>query len=110
VDGQPGLFFVIAMDLQLLLGLLLYVVLSPITTGGFRDFGAAMSDSGTRFFLVEHLLTMVVAVVLVHIGRARSRRATDDQAKARTAAIFYTLALLVILLGMPWFRPLLPTM
>ncbi len=110
MDGQPGLFFVIAMDLQLLLGLLLYVVLSPITTSAFRDFGAAMSNSGIRFFLVEHALTMVVAVVLAHIGRAMSRRATDGQAKARTAAIFYTLALIVILLGMPWFRPLLPTM
>src|SRR5690606_24139022 len=104
------MFFVISLDLQLLLGLLLYVVLSPITTSGFRDLGAAMSNSGVRFFLVEHALTMVVAVVLGQIGRTMSRRATDDQTKARTAAIFYTLALVAILLGMPWFRPLLPAM
>ena len=95
------------MDIQLLLGLLLYFVFSPITKTAFQDFGAAMADSELRYFAVEHLLMMVIAVVLVHIGRALSRRADTDNSKYKRAAIFFTLSLLVVLAAIPWFRPLL---
>ena len=67
-----------------------------------------MSNSDLRFFLVEHLVGMIIAVVLAHVGRATSRRAEDDNGKFKRAAIFHTLAMLVVLLSIPWFRPLLP--
>ena len=51
---------------------------------------------------------MVIAVILVHIGRALSRRADNDNGKFKRAAIFFTLGLLVVLAAIPWFRPLLP--
>lgn len=108
IDDRLGLGFTSTIDIQLLLGLLLYFVLSPITRQAFQDFGAAMSNSDLRYFAVEHFLMMVIAVVLAHIGRAMSRRATTDVGKHKRAAIFYTLALLVILASIPWFRPLLP--
>src|SRR5438477_2986272 len=63
-----GLIFMIALDLQLLLGLLLYGLLSPYTAAAMKDFGAAMRDPVLRFWVVEHLTTMVSAVVLVHVG------------------------------------------
>ncbi len=99
-----GRLFTISVDLQLLIGLLLYFVFSPITTGAFRDFGAAMKDDHTRFFLVEHLPVMVVAIVLIHIGAARARRVN----RARPAALFYSIAMVLMLLAIPWWRPLLP--
>ncbi|MBK8985463.1 MAG: hypothetical protein IPM39_05170 [Chloroflexi bacterium] len=108
LDNSAGLFFTISLDVQLLLGLLLYGVLSPITTGSFSNFGAAMSNSDTRFWLVEHLFTMVVAVVLAHVGRSLSKKAPTHVAKHKRAAIFFTLALIAVLAGIPWFRPLLP--
>jgi len=108
LDNKLGLFFTISMDVQLLLGLLLYVVLSPITTAAFSDFGAAMADPTTRFWLVEHIFTMVIAVILAHVGRTLSKKAVVDVAKHQRAAIFFALAIIFVLSGIPWFRPLLP--
>jgi len=108
LDDRLGLGFTITMDIQLLLGLLLYFVFSPITKTAFRDFGAAMAESDLRYFAVEHILMMVIAVILVHIGRALSKRADTDAGKHKRAAIFFTLGLLVVLAAIPWFRPLLP--
>jgi hypothetical protein len=107
-DQKLGTFAGIGVDLQLLFGLLLYFVFSPITTSSFRNFGEAMGVSDLRFFLVEHSLLMVLAVVFVHLGSILPRKAADDQKKHRQAAIWFGLTLLVVLVGTPWFRPLFP--
>ncbi len=110
VDSQFGLIFTIGMDVQLLLGLLLYFVLSPITQHAFANFAQVMRNANDRFFAVEHISIMVIAVVLAHVGRARSKKATTDVGKHKTAAIFFILALVAVLAGIPWQRPLFPTM
>jgi hypothetical protein len=112
-DSRAGLLFIAVLDLQFLLGLLLYVFLSPTVRTAFVNFGAAMKDPMLRFFAVEHVLGMIVAITLAHIGRARTKKATPDDRKFRAAAVFYTLALVVILLSIPWpgmpaGRPLWP--
>lgn len=107
-DRRAGLFFTAAMDVQLLLGLLLYVFFSPITRTALSDLGAAMSDPGARFFVIEHLFYMVLAVVFAHLGNTFSKKAAQPADKHRRAAIWYTLAVLAIILGMPWMRPLIP--
>lgn len=107
-DRKLGLFAGIGIDLQLLVGLLLYFVFSPITTTSFSNFGAAMGASDRRFFLVEHSSLMLLALIFVHLGSVLARKATDDQKKHRQAAIWFGLTLLVVLLGTPWFRPLFP--
>jgi len=106
LDDQLGLLFSTSLDVQLLLGLILYVFLSPLTQAAFKNFGAAMASSPLRFFAVEHLVMMVIAVVLGHVGRALSKKATEATAKHRLAAILYGLATLAILLAIPWSRPL----
>ncbi len=107
-DRRAGVFFTSAMDTQLLLGLLLYLFFSPITRAALSDIGAAMSDPGARFFAFEHLFYMFLAVVFAHLGSAFSKKAAQPADRHRRAAIWYTLAVLAILLGMPWMRPLLP--
>jgi hypothetical protein len=108
-DRKALSFYAIGMDIQLLLGLLLYFFLSPITTAAFSDFGAAMSNSAIRFFAVEHILMMVVAVVLAHIATITARRATTSASKFNRAAIWLTLSVLAVLAAIPWgTRPLLP--
>lgn len=107
-DRKLGTFAGIGVDIQLLLGLLLYFVYSPITTSSFANFGAAMGASDRRFFLVEHSSLMLLALIFVHLGSVMARRATGDQKKHRQAAIWFGLTLLVVLLGTPWFRPLFP--
>jgi hypothetical protein len=113
LDDRAGRLFVMAVDTQVLVGLILYGILSPITRTALADMGAAMKDATLRFYAVEHLAIMLGAVALVHIGRSRTRKAGTDAARQRTAAIFFTLALLLILVGTPWpfraiGRPLLP--
>jgi hypothetical protein len=106
-DGKVGMFYSVSLDIQLLLGLILYFVLSPITRIAFSDFGAVMGNSDLRFFVLEHLLMMVLAVIFAHVGVATAKRVDDSQIKFRRTAIWFSLSLIVILVGMPWFRPLL---
>lgn len=102
LDDRLGLIFTSVLDLNLLLGLLLYFVLSPITTDAFKDMGAAMGNGATRFFAVEHILFMIIAVVVAHIGRSRSKKAVSDAGKHKQAAIFFTAAMVLVLLAIPW--------
>ena len=110
-DEKAGFWFVAATDLQFLLGLLLYVAVSPITRVAFQDFGSAMSNSVLRFWAVEHAFGMLVAVALVHVGRARTKKAPEAK-RHRLAAIFFGIALIAMFLTIPWpgmpaARPLL---
>lgn len=109
-DDRAGFWFVTALDLQLLLGLLLYAFFN-LTHHPFSDPGATMKDPALRFWAVEHLAGMVIGVALAHIGRVRSRKA-DSLRRHKVVAIFFGLSLLVILASIPWpgtanARPLL---
>ena len=101
-DDLGGRILTIAVDTQMLVGLILYGLLSPITWAAFSNMGAAMKDPTLRFYAVEHVVMMVIAIALVHVGRTRVQKATSDAAKHRTAAIFFTLALVFILAAIPW--------
>lgn len=102
LDKRLGIIFTSAMDTQLLIGLLLYFFYSPVTTNALRDLGGAMSQSDIRFFAVDHLFAMLIAVVLAHIGWARAKKASSDSAKFRQIAIFFGLAIVLVLLSIPW--------
>jgi hypothetical protein len=101
-DERAGFWFATLIDLQMLLGLLLYFALSPITKAALQDFGAAMRSGGLRFWAVEHLFGMVVAVALVHAGRSRTKKLTEAAARHKVASICFVLALLAILISIPW--------
>jgi heme A synthase len=106
-DRKALSFYSIGMDIQLLLGLLLYFVVSPFMANIRSNFGGAMSDSSLRFFAVEHLLMMVVAVVLAHVAVVMAKRANLSSSKFRQGAIWLTLSVLAVLVSIPWAqRPL----
>ena len=102
-----GIIFVAALDLEFLVGLILYFGASPITKMAFQNMAAAMKDHEMRFFAVEHTFYMFLAVILAHVGGALSRKARTDLVKYRGAAICYSVSLLLMLAGIPWWRPLL---
>jgi len=106
-DNITGLILTIFMDIQFLVGIILYAVVSPITKAAFSDFGAAMKNADLRFYAVEHILMMVIALVLVHIGRSKSKKTVAPWKKHRAAAIFYGIALVLILAAIPWERALM---
>jgi hypothetical protein len=102
-----GIFFVVCIDLEFLLGLILYFVASPLVRAAFHNMAAAMKNHELRFFAVEHTTYMLLAVVCAHLGAALSRKAKTDVVKYRGAAISYAFSLLLIVAGTPWWRPLL---
>ena len=106
-DKVTGLLLVIFMDIQFLVGIILYAFVSPITKAAFADFGAAMSNPSLRFYAVEHITLMIIALVLVHIGRSKSKKASRPVNQQRAAAIYYTISLILILAAIPWDRALM---
>lgn len=102
LDQSTARRLVVALDVQLLLGFVLHLWASPFTTEAFGDFGATMRNAPLRFFVVEHPFGMLVAVALAHIGNARLKKHTESAARHKTALVFFGLALLIILLSIPW--------
>ncbi len=80
-----GIIYVVAMDLELITGVLLYLGASP----------------NLRSVLAGHGVAMVMAVLLAHVGGALTRKAPSDVLKYRGAAIAWILSLLVMLAGIP---------
>ncbi len=111
-DNKASMWYVSFLDIQLLLGLLLYFVLSPVTTAALQNFGGAMGNSSVRFFLIEHSVMMFIAVVVAHVGRTLVKRAADAAAKHRRNAIWMAISIIIVLASIPWpfypaARPLL---
>lgn len=100
-DARLGMLFTVFFDVQVLLGVLLYLVRG---WGGvaLSDIGAAMRDAALRFFAVEHIGLMLVALVFTHIGRSLSKKAPEGIQKHRRAAIWFGAALLLTLAAIPW--------
>jgi hypothetical protein len=109
-ERKIGLIFTSSVDLQLLIGVLLYFVYSNWALKAILDRGMAfvMGESEYRFFAIEHAFFMILAVVFAHLGSALPKKVDDPQSKFKRAAIWYFLALILILAGIPWGRPLLP--
>ena len=101
-DNRIGMIYTTSLDVQLLLGLLLFFVLSPITRAAMSSMGSAMQNEVTRFFLVEHFPLMLIAIIIAHIGRSRARKASDDNGMHRLSFILYAISLVLILLAIPW--------
>jgi uncharacterized Tic20 family protein len=109
-----GRAFAVTMDLQLVVGLVLYVVLSPTVAAGLGDMSGAMGDAQHRFWIVEHPAAMVLALVLAHVGAAKSRRAVRTEDGPGPSAWYFTIAFLLVVAVLPWpfldhGRPLLPS-
>ncbi|HWQ83587.1 MAG TPA: hypothetical protein VN363_03420 [Anaerolineales bacterium] len=109
-DRKIGSFIAMALDIQVLLGLILYIFFSPFGLQAFRNsnFSSIMGQREISFFAIEHPLIMILAVVFAHLGVSQPRKAEKPNKKHRLAAIWFGLALVLILLGMPWARPLFP--
>lgn len=97
-----GLALVSAIDLQFVVGLTIYTLLSPITHAAFANMREAMHNAQLRFFTVEHAGSMLVVVALVHIGNVHARRAKTDVQRYRRFAIWTSVAAILMFLAIPW--------
>lgn len=96
-DKKINLFALIFTHIQLLIGLVLYFISPKVIFSS-----EAMKSDVLRFFLVEHSLLMVIAVILITIGYSRSKKALDAGKKFKSVLIFYLLGLILMLIGIPW--------
>jgi len=103
-DNRTGLLLTIVVDLMLLIGLALWYF-GPYGYEQIQNAGsmsAVMKDSTARFFAVEHITAMLIAVILIHIGKAQAKKSISDRAKHRRTVIYYLIALIIILVSIPW--------
>ncbi len=101
-----GLFTMIAAHITLLLGLY-QVIFGRFSWTNIPEGVSVMKDSIWRFFLVEHPLSMIIAIVLITIGSGVHKKNITDTKKHKKAALMFLLALILILAVVPWpFRML----
>lgn len=99
-DKRLALFTLILSHLQLVVGLILYF----IGPKGFiyTSVEGFMKDAVMRLYAVEHISVMLIAIALITVGYSRAKRNPDSQRKFRSLAIFYSIALVLILSRIPW--------
>ena len=101
-DKKKALFALIFTHIQFLIGLVLYFISPKVVFSG-----ASMKDDVLRFFLVEHVSLMVLAIILITIGYSKAKRITMDGKKFKTIMVYYAIGLILILASIPWpFRNL----
>jgi len=87
--------------IQLVIGVWLYCI-SPVVSYFLHNFSTAMRERQIRFFGMEHITMMIIAITVLTIGSAKTKRKPTDQEKFKTMAIWFTLALVIILSSIPW--------
>ncbi len=97
-DRKVGLFTFVFSHIQLLIGLGLYFI-SP-KVGSMSS--EVMKNATARFFTVEHISMMLLAIILISIGYISAKKAVDSSAKFKKTFIFYLIALILILIAIPW--------
>lgn len=89
-----NLFAMISVHTQLLVGIILYF-LSP-----FVKFNSeTMKNADTRYWTIEHLTMMIIAIILITIGHSKSKKLALPERKHKTIAIYYTVALLIVIVA-----------
>lgn len=104
LDNILAASYVGTIHLQVLVGIILYAFLSPITQAAFSDFGGAMKNAEMRFWAVEHITVMILVAVFAQIGRSKSKKKSEAGQKFKLQTIFFLISLLLMLWGIPWGR------
>lgn len=100
-DFRISLFTLIVSHIQLLIGLILYFV-SPRFELWSELGGGVMGNSLARLYLVEHPFVNILAVALITIGYSKHKKKLTSNVKLKTIAVFYTVALVLLLSRIPW--------
>ena len=92
--------------IQLIFGILVYVQ-SPLVKYFWKNFKSASQDLDFTFFGIIHIFLMLTAIVFITIGSALAKRKETDREKFRTMLVWFSIALLIIFIAIPWpFSPL----
>jgi len=114
-DKKIWLFTMISAHTTLLIGLILLFV-GRVNFTNVPEGDSIMKNTTYRFFLVEHPMMMIIAIVFITIGRGQVKKPVPDAIKYKKAFWFFVLALILILAAIPWpgreiiGRPYFPNM
>jgi hypothetical protein len=100
-DRKIALFALIAIHIQLLVGVILYFV-SPNGLNMIKRVGMGGLTTESRLLALEHPLINIIAIVLITIGWSKHKKLITSESKFKTFSIFYGLGLLLILSRIPW--------
>ena len=102
-DFRISLFVLIVTHIQFLIGLILYFV-SPLGLKNISNMGMGevMKNSTFRLYAVEHPMVMLLTVIFITIGYSKHKKKLLSSGKFKTLAIFYTIALILMLSRIPW--------
>ena len=100
-DNTLRLITLSAAHVQATIGLALYCI-SPIVAYFFSNFKEAVHEKEFRFFGMEHSLMMLTAVILISIASISSKKQKTDAQKFKVLAIWFSIAVLIILFSIPW--------
>ncbi|MEN9988474.1 MAG: hypothetical protein RLZZ585_1513 [Bacteroidota bacterium] len=93
-----NLFTMITLHTQLIIGLVQYF----ITSGKVKFFDGWMKEAAFRFYGMEHLMGMLIAIVLITVGYSKSKRGTTDSEKFKPIKLFYLIGFILIMASIPW--------
>jgi len=99
------LFLFISAHLQLVIGLILYFISDIVAAYKELPMADIMKDAVARFWVVEHLTSMILGIVIITLGRIMAKKASTDSGKFRRQAIYFTLAMVIIFAAIPWPEP-----
>lgn len=98
-DFRISLFTLIVSHIQLLIGIILWFALDYF---GEMSMGEIMKNSAMRNVAVEHPVAMLLAVTFITIGYSKHKKKLTSAKKLKTIAVFYTIALILVLVKIPW--------
>lgn len=102
-DDKLSLLTLIFTHTQLVIGFILYFM-SPIVASGLQNMANAMKQPEIRFWTVEHLTGMLIAIILITIGRISSKKKSSPKAKFKTVVVYYSIGLVIMVYMIPWER------
>jgi len=101
-EQRLALFTLIVFHIQLLIGLAWYFMSPSYQTFKHLGMGEAMKNSQIRLMAVEHPIMMLLAITLITIGYSKHKKRTTDKSKFLTLIWYYGIALLFVLIRIPW--------
>ncbi len=102
-DAKIWLFTMISAHTTLLIGLILLLFgRFGILSSGLPEGTRLMKDTFYRFYWVEHPVGMLIATLLITLGRGMVRKPVADPVKYKKAFWYFLLALVIILATVPW--------
>jgi hypothetical protein len=101
-DFRISLFTLIVSHIQLLIGVVLFFVGDYLSIIKETGMGEVMKSAALRDKIVEHPTTMIIAIALITIGYSKHKKKLTSKPKFKMLAIFYMLALVLVVAKIPW--------